>query len=442
MPTLQVLVAGAHADDLEIGAAALIQRLLAAKHSVHLLVLTDDPDIGKTRRAEAARASIHLGLRPESLMFAGFPDGSLSTNRETVTTLRRIASDAGVRPDLVITHTTADSHNDHSQANHLLRAAFRGAVFMFYSIHISAEPSRFQPRFYTALRGRPLQHKVSALSEYTSQAGRIGKLELSRYEEQLGSAAGLPRAEAFEVDFQEGGQETLKTISDLNDAPFQRLWQTLIANDEIYLLYEEYTRHPRSVAEYSTHHESAGRDTLREAFQQAWLPKSPLHERYSDSPDASTLLKSQNIILAGGAVSNAITRTYFNRFRQTRWIIDYGMPQREPVFLLDKWTGRRYSAARDVDGNLVADLAVLTVITNPYSPNLTLVGAAGIHGIGTQAILRFLADPQTNPNLLRKVAKRRSDGQWVVWVGKENMTLRPFDDTSPEATRVRLAWKA
>ena len=117
---LNFIFLGCHHDDVELGAGILAQRALAANHSVSWIILTDD-DRWEDRHRETLAAGAELGVSRDRIHFAGLPDGDLKANRATVGLLRAL----DVHPDVVVTHTAAESHNDHRAANELAFSTFR-----------------------------------------------------------------------------------------------------------------------------------------------------------------------------------------------------------------------------------------------------------------------------------------------------------------------------
>jgi len=120
---LCALFAGAHPDDVELGAGGLVQRLAQRGHAVWFLVLTDEPGCAATRRAEAVQAAAQLGVPESQVIFAGLADGHLRADRESVALVRRLVSTARITVDAVVTHSAADSHNEHAD-----RLAHRGVL--------------------------------------------------------------------------------------------------------------------------------------------------------------------------------------------------------------------------------------------------------------------------------------------------------------------------
>jgi LmbE family N-acetylglucosaminyl deacetylase len=421
---------GCHHDDIELGSGVLVQRVLAAGHSVEIVVLTDDAT-ADVRHGETIRAAQALGVNPDSVHFMGLPDGDLTANRETVGTVRAL----GLDPQVVVTHSAADSHNDHRTANELAFAAFRETVILQYAIHISARLD-FAPRFFVALNDSSAStvRKELALDAHGSQHDRIMKRDRAKFEGQLGGIAGLPAAEAFELSVQVGGEAHLPELMVLNGAPFHSLWYPLLGTEPVVLLYEAFLGQPPSIAEFSRHHESEGRDALRTAFAHCWYPQSPLSERHSSDPEARACMHSGSVILAGSPVNNPITSAMFNTLPSIRWITEHD-EARESVYLLDKETRRTYDPIRDEHGRLTHDLGVLSILPNPFAGHGSLISAAGIHGVGTQALLEFLAAPSSNKALLNTVLVRGESLNIPVMVDANSLALSPFADSPAWAER-------
>jgi hypothetical protein len=276
--------------------------------------------------------------------------------------------------------------------------------------------------------------KELALDAHGSQHDRIMKRDRAKFEGQLGGIAGLPAAEAFELSVQVGGEAHLPELMVLNGAPFHSLWYPLLGTEPVVLLYEAFLGQPPSIAEFSRHHESEGRDALRTAFAHCWYPQSPLSERHSSDPEARACMHSGSVILAGSPVNNPITSAMFNTLPSIRWITEHD-EARESVYLLDKETRRTYDPIRDEHGRLTHDLGVLSILPNPFAGHGSLISAAGIHGVGTQALLEFLAAPSSNKALLNTVLVRGESLNIPVMVDANSLALSPFADSPAWAER-------
>lgn len=415
---MKVVFVGSHPDDIEIGAGTLAYRLTRDQHEVYFLVLSDD-DSSESRRAEAVASAEVLGVPRSRVLFAGFQDGHLIADRESIAVVRSIVSESIGQPDVVVAHTAADSHNDHAQGNQLARSVFRRTVLLFYSIHISAEVMRFAPRVYSTVD--PIKDESLAL--HRSQSARIGKADLREHEARLGRPVRLARAEAFELEFQAGADwESLNRILAYNSSPFHTLWTPLIGNDQVYLIHEAYDNTYPVFAD-----ETDGRVELRDAFLGFWFPYikqgTPIIEKLSNDKAAAQLFQTQHAVLAGGAVSNLVYRNIFVRFQEVDWVIDYSLPGPENVFVREKSTGRQIRASKP-GGRTGKDLAIFTLMRNPYDIRKWCISCAGIRGLGTRGLLHFLADPASIPELFDSVKSSVADGfalQALVYIKRDGM---------------------
>ena len=404
---MQVLAIGAHPDDIEIGAAAFISKAINSGAETYFLVLSDESGRRTARRAEATRAARILGVPQRRVLFAGLHDGSLRADQKSVSRIREIVAEEGLKPDLIVTHSAADSHNDHIEASRIAHAAFRRCVFLHFSIYLSSERERFAPRIFVGVSDDRLAKKIEALGVYESQRSRLERRDLAEYEARLGMMARMGRAEAFEVSRQDGAADLPDQILELSESPFHRFWSQIIENKEITLFYEAYTA-PGAPIDWPTSHAGDGRDQLRQAFRDQWLPNSPLRETGSASSSVRQILESQSVILVGGAVSNLIVRDLYNRFRDTVWAVDYEMPRLEPAYLYNRKSGIRHYPTYDGRGNVLQDYGVISRMVNPYAAGEHVICAAGATGLGTRVALEFLADPGSSPEFLKNFDTRRS----------------------------------
>lgn len=129
---LLVLAAGAHPDDIEIGAGGTLAALARAVPTVevHVLVLS-----GSDERAQEARSSAAslLGVTLASYRQADLPDGRFPGSWSQVKdTVEAVAAD--ISPDLVIGPRRADAHQDHQVLAHVLPTVFRSSLVLGYEI--------------------------------------------------------------------------------------------------------------------------------------------------------------------------------------------------------------------------------------------------------------------------------------------------------------------
>lgn len=390
---MQLLAMGAHPDDIEIAAGATVTAFVQAGHEVSYLVLTDDPNAAPERRAEARKAANALGVHASAVDFLGLADGSLVADRATVSTIREHLQHRDLHPDVVLTHSLADSHNDHTAAARLAHAAFRESVILGFSVHVSAEVSTFSPRLFFEVTPDRAQAKSAALAAFPSQTARITRRSLEDYESEIGRLAGLSRAEGLEVTLQAGGEETWRQVFSLSESAFHRLWMSITLGRDIDMYYSS-SRLSQAPIDWHGDSESIGRDSLRERFRASWVPRTPLRESLCTVADVEeSLVRDNPVVLVGSAVANGIVRNTYNRLRGVTWVIEYEYPRIEPAFLYNRVSGQRYAPEQNDYKEFTADYFYLSRIPNPFTRDGTIVSLGGCLSTGTGAALKLLADP-------------------------------------------------
>lgn len=107
-----VLAVGAHPDDLELACSGTLAKLIDNGSTVHLLVLSDGRMGGDLAlRPQEAREGA-LFMKAASLTQYGFPDTRMSEHSyELVQAIEEKILE--VKPDLILTHSANDQHQDH-----------------------------------------------------------------------------------------------------------------------------------------------------------------------------------------------------------------------------------------------------------------------------------------------------------------------------------------
>jgi LmbE family N-acetylglucosaminyl deacetylase len=169
-PVERVLAIGCHADDIEIGCGGTLLSLVRAKPALSVtwvvLAATDE-------RADEARASANSllsGVSAIDVRVHGFRDGFLPYVGGEVKDVFESLKE--VEPDLVLTHTRDDLHQDHRLACELTWNTFRDHLILEYEVP-KYDGDIGSPNVFVALDDELVEQKLRLLREhYASQWGK------------------------------------------------------------------------------------------------------------------------------------------------------------------------------------------------------------------------------------------------------------------------------
>src|SRR5512136_2551302 len=118
-----VLAVGAHPDDIELGSGGTIYKAVQAGARVIALYMTRGGKITDTnvRMRESTEAMNILGV--EEVYFENFPDTEILDSFEAINCLEQYA--LKYQPDIVLTHSINDTHQDHRRVGWLAMASFK-----------------------------------------------------------------------------------------------------------------------------------------------------------------------------------------------------------------------------------------------------------------------------------------------------------------------------
>lgn len=167
----------AHPDDEVLGGGAFIHRTIRRGDRVSVVILNADYE--KTRKEmfnDIEKSHEILGVTDRSLFSFKNMDFYNANHREMVETIE--AEIESFRPDVIITHSDKDLHNDHritsicaQQAARLGQRHFSGykvKALYFMEVQSSTEWSAypFKPDTYARIDKQDLNAKMKALSVY------------------------------------------------------------------------------------------------------------------------------------------------------------------------------------------------------------------------------------------------------------------------------------
>jgi LmbE family N-acetylglucosaminyl deacetylase len=160
---LRVLALGAHSDDIEIGCAGTILRLIAdrAVESVCWVVLS-----GKDARAEEARVSAEAllaGAPDHQILQPGFRDGFFPYDGAEI---KGFFEDLkSFEPDLILTHQRDDLHQDHRLTCQLSLNTFRDHLILEYEVP-KYDGDMGRPNVFVPINDEIRRRKVEHLLTY------------------------------------------------------------------------------------------------------------------------------------------------------------------------------------------------------------------------------------------------------------------------------------
>lgn len=167
---LAILCLGAHADDIEIGAGGAILALLERHPGSRVFWVVFS---GTAERAAEARGSAEAFLAEageREIVVHGFQDAFFPSERHRIKPVFEAMK--AFSPDLVLTHRTADGHQDHRTVAELTWNTFRDHLVLEYEVP-KYDPDLGNPNLFVPLDPRHAETKVAVLMEhFASQRDR------------------------------------------------------------------------------------------------------------------------------------------------------------------------------------------------------------------------------------------------------------------------------
>jgi LmbE family N-acetylglucosaminyl deacetylase len=192
---VNVLAVGAHPDDVELGCGATLARHAHRGDKITILVMTDGGlgcIDGMSRRSEQLEAAALLGAE---LRWGGYADGAVPDGPDAVRVIDEAIAASGA--DVLYTHTSDDTHQDHrATATASLAAGRRLTTILQYE---TPSTRHFDPALYVDVQ-ETIEDKLAILRTHMSQVLRGGPVDLEAIEAQArfrGSQGRIRFAEAF-----------------------------------------------------------------------------------------------------------------------------------------------------------------------------------------------------------------------------------------------------
>jgi LmbE family N-acetylglucosaminyl deacetylase len=195
----RVCFIGAHPDDIEIGAGALIAHIVPQTEVLCVTLSDNQKNPALTHLVEEHYNSMAvLGVPKDHVVLGTFEPRRFRQFRQEILEYM-IELNRNFHPEIVFVHTRADNHQDHGTVTEEAVRAFRGTTVLGFDV-LRSSYGLF-PHFLVEVTERDMETKVAALAEYKTYASKyyfdsaITRATLIRH----GALAERPFAEGFDI---------------------------------------------------------------------------------------------------------------------------------------------------------------------------------------------------------------------------------------------------
>ncbi len=195
----KVCFIGAHPDDIELGCGAFISNI-NSKADILCVTLSDNQkNPALTHLVEEHQRSMAvLGVKPDHIKLEAFVTRRFPELRQEILEYLYQLNHT-YQPDIVITHSRADIHQDHQQTTEEVLRAFRGTTVLGFDAMRSSYG--FFPHFLVEVTAQDVDRKINALANYSTYNDKyyfsadVLRATLIRH----GALAERPYAEGFDI---------------------------------------------------------------------------------------------------------------------------------------------------------------------------------------------------------------------------------------------------
>jgi LmbE family N-acetylglucosaminyl deacetylase len=200
----KILILGAHTDDAEMMCGGTIDKFIDAKRELYYATFSfADKSLPKgfpegTTKIEVNKSTTALGIPLDNLLLFDYEVRLFPTHRqeilEDLIKLRK-----RINPDLVITHNSNDTHQDHKVISEETFRAFK-QTSSIWGYESFKNNRMFNNDLYVKLNQTHIDKKMEAISKYKSQIIKYDNSDatmgLAKYR---GAQVNCEYAECFEV---------------------------------------------------------------------------------------------------------------------------------------------------------------------------------------------------------------------------------------------------
>jgi LmbE family N-acetylglucosaminyl deacetylase len=166
----KVCFIGAHPDDIELGAGALVAHITSLAE-VFCITLSDNkknPALSNLIPEQKRSLSL-LGVDEKHILVGKFETRRFPLSRQEILE-HLIDFNKKHQPDIVFTHTKSDLHQDHGVVTEEVLRAFRGTTVLGFDVIRSSHG--FFPTFFVEVGEEDVKKKIAALAKYKTYADK------------------------------------------------------------------------------------------------------------------------------------------------------------------------------------------------------------------------------------------------------------------------------
>lgn len=200
----RILCLGAHTDDCEVGCGGTLARFVLEEIEVYYATFSFAEDSlpkglsSDTTRKEVMQAASKLGIKKDNVILFDYEVRKFPEYRQTILE-NLIKLKQRINPDLILTHNTLDTHQDHEViSQESFRAFKQSASILGYESFKNNR--RFNSDIYICLDEHCLKTKLKAVKCFKSQIVKpnsgLGVIESAA--KFRGTQIGEKYAECFE----------------------------------------------------------------------------------------------------------------------------------------------------------------------------------------------------------------------------------------------------
>lgn len=163
----RILCLGSHSDDIEIGCGGTILRLLSCNQNLEVVWVVFSSDREREREARNSAELFLEKAKQKQIIVKEFRDGFFPFDGARIKDFFEGLKEAS--PDLVLTHTRKDAHQDHQLIAELTWNTFRNHLILEYEIP-KYDGDMGQPNVFVPIENEVCQKKVrNIMNAFPSQ---------------------------------------------------------------------------------------------------------------------------------------------------------------------------------------------------------------------------------------------------------------------------------